>query len=74
MTTQTQPIPAITTVECIRHSQGYCAIASGKPFDPSYFPWKTVCGRSIMLPLGGMHCHPTCVVCQEKLNEPQTKS
>ena len=60
-------------VECIRHSQGCCAIASGQPFDPSYFPWKTVCGQNVMLPLGGKRCRPTCVVCKEVLNEHETK-
>lgn len=56
-------------VECVRDPQGYCATASGKPFDPSYFPWKTLCGRQVLLPLGGTRCRPTCVVCKEMLDD-----
>lgn len=71
---QTQQAPPTSEVECVRHPQGYCAIASGQPFDPSYFPWKTVCGRNIMLPLGRMRCRPTCKVCKEVLSERQTEN
>lgn len=73
MIIQTQQAVQTLEVECIRHLRGYCAIASGKPFDPSYFPWKTLCGRNVLLPLGGKRCRPTCVVCKEVLDEHETK-
>ena len=69
MIIQTQQTPPVLEeVECIHHPRGYCIIASGLPFDPRYFPWKTLCGQYIMIPLGGKRCRPTCVVCKEVLD------
>jgi hypothetical protein len=59
---------------CVRHRNGWCATATGKPFPETRDSVKTACGYFVILPGGCEFREPDCKECKAKTHGSRRKS